>query len=395
MKTSARTKITVGTVVIIAVITFIVAVLSIGNREGWLSSKIDYCATFSRVDGLQAGSPVWLMGVRIGTVSDVLLPVDVSEEKVTVSMKIESRYKSRITSATYAQVKTQGVLGDKYISLSTDRNVKNPQPLKDGCFVRTSEPVDYLEMTRQGGDVVTNLASISNSLVDLLEGIENGEGVLGRLLADPEFGKTSVKDVESILASTENLLQRIDNADGFAGKILADKEYGERVSKDLEDTVSSLKYFVAQLGNEKTFAGRLLMESEENSSIIDDLKATTKAMKIVSEGLSNKEGALGKLLADKEDSEQIYEDIKSITSSLASISKKIDKGEGSLGGFVNDPAIYEGINDVIKGVQNSRIFKWFIRKKQREGEKLRLKEEKKILSEDSPYLESGNENERG
>ncbi len=382
MKTEIRTKITVGIVVAAAIVTFIIATLSIGNREGWLSSKTEYCATFTRVEGLQSGSPVWLMGVRIGSVDDVLLPDNPDEEKVTVKMEIESKYSSWITSATVAQIKTQGVLGDKYISLSVNKDIKDPVKVKDGCLINTSEPVDYQQMTRQGGDVVTNLASISSSLVSLLNSIEKGEGVLGKLLADPEFGQKSIKNIEVIIDDAKLLVAKINNSEGLAGKLIADEEYGNRVSKDLEEAVSSLRYFVEQLGNENTLAGRLLQTSEENSRIVDDLKATTNALKIVSEGLSKKEGLLGKLLADKEDSEKIYEDIRKITSNLASITEKIDRGEGSLGGFVNDPSVYEGISDIIKGVENSRIFKWYIRKKMKSGEKQRTEEVPGIQTED-------------
>lgn len=71
-------------------------------------------ARFTSVSGLKAGSSVQMAGVPVGSVGDIHL----DPKRLDAVVELQLRKDIRLTDDTIASIKTSGLIGDKYISLS-------------------------------------------------------------------------------------------------------------------------------------------------------------------------------------------------------------------------------------------------------------------------------------
>ncbi|MCB0322807.1 MAG: outer membrane lipid asymmetry maintenance protein MlaD [Bdellovibrionales bacterium] len=79
-------------------------------------------ARFANVAGLQVGAPVEIAGVQIGEVNNVKL----NETEALVSMQI--REGIAVRDDDIAQIRTKGIIGDKYIRISPGGSTEHLQP---------------------------------------------------------------------------------------------------------------------------------------------------------------------------------------------------------------------------------------------------------------------------
>jgi len=107
----------VGVFVVMALAFLFVGVFLIGNKDFLFSSTYRLQAEFQNVAGLNNGAAVRIGGIHQGTVKEIDLPSQ-PDEKVTVIMNVKSETRNIIKKDSRASIKTEGVLGDKYVEIS-------------------------------------------------------------------------------------------------------------------------------------------------------------------------------------------------------------------------------------------------------------------------------------
>ncbi|MDA3785648.1 MAG: outer membrane lipid asymmetry maintenance protein MlaD [Deltaproteobacteria bacterium] len=102
----------------------------------------DVSAEFNNVTGLKVGANVSMAGVEIGKVSGIRLTEDYMAH---VTLYLEKRVK--IAEDAIASIKTQGIIGDKFIKISQGGS---EDFLKDGDFLfETESTVDLEDLISQ------------------------------------------------------------------------------------------------------------------------------------------------------------------------------------------------------------------------------------------------------
>ena len=86
--------------------------LNLGGLELFGGNYYKVHASFTSVSGLKAGARVEIAGVQVGKVSRISLVND--EAEVVLSLKPEVK----IGSDVFASIKTQGIIGDKFVQLT-------------------------------------------------------------------------------------------------------------------------------------------------------------------------------------------------------------------------------------------------------------------------------------
>jgi phospholipid/cholesterol/gamma-HCH transport system substrate-binding protein len=94
-------------------------------------------ADFDDASGLKKGALVTIAGVNVGKVSNIRLT---KEQQAEVSLYLSKEVK--ITDDAIASIKTQGIIGDKYIRISQGGSSKD---LKDGGKITDTESAIDLE----------------------------------------------------------------------------------------------------------------------------------------------------------------------------------------------------------------------------------------------------------
>ena len=110
--------------------------IRLGKLELVGGDDVPVTAEFSTVSGLKQGANVEIAGVEIGKVDSI----DIRDYKAVVRMRV--RRGLRLQEDTIASVRTRGLIGDKYISLSPGASDRLIAP---GGKIRETESAVDLE----------------------------------------------------------------------------------------------------------------------------------------------------------------------------------------------------------------------------------------------------------
>jgi phospholipid/cholesterol/gamma-HCH transport system substrate-binding protein len=97
-------------------------------------------ARFSNIGGLKVGNEVQISGVVVGRVENIRL--DPEDYNVIINVSVWKDIK--LTDDTIASIKTSGLIGDKYVSLSPGGSDEILQP--GDMIIETLPPVDIEEL---------------------------------------------------------------------------------------------------------------------------------------------------------------------------------------------------------------------------------------------------------
>lgn len=105
---------TVGVFMVLGFLAFGYLALQLGE-VGWLSSGTTYSlqAEFTNVSGIKKGASVQVAGVVVGNVETIELGPD---NYAVLTMRLDNELQVPLDSI--ASVKSQGIIGDKYIQIS-------------------------------------------------------------------------------------------------------------------------------------------------------------------------------------------------------------------------------------------------------------------------------------
>ena len=123
-----------GIFVIIGLLCVAYLTIKLGKMELAAGNGYTVYARFSSVAGLRAGAGVEIAGVNVGKVTSISLEQNDEATLAVVTMKINAGIE--LTDSCIASVKTSGLIGDKYISLSPGGT---PELLEEGSEIVDTE----------------------------------------------------------------------------------------------------------------------------------------------------------------------------------------------------------------------------------------------------------------
>ena len=254
-------------------------------------SNYSFTVIFANVQGLNEGDDVNMLGKRIGKVSRA----KIIGQKIAVELSIDNSFAFKIPVDSKIEVKSEGLMGSKYVSINPGINDKK--------YILAGETVE--------GQREYDFSEITPGIVPITQDI----GVFARRLK-ATLGEEEKDRIRNTIFNIESLTSELD---GFV------KGYRDVLSKserqDLRDVVTNLRA-----------ASESIKKKVDN-----DLSQILSGFKNVSD--------------QSEDLKQAIINFKSSSESLSLSSKKfeniltkIDSGEGTLGKMVNDPGLYENLN---------------------------------------------------
>ncbi len=372
---SAR-DLSVGIVVTLAAAILAVAIFSIGSEQSLWVRKVPYKIRLTDTDGLQVGAPVRLVGVQVGTVTDIVFSEDPNQTEIDVMFNVDSAVRSRIRSDTRATLKVLSILGgDKFLQL-TPGSPSLPE-LPPGSTVSVPAEMGMAELQAIGATIADDLQSVTASLKIILDQLQNRQTVLGQALFDPNFGRETLGNIKDSVISARGILEKIEGGRGLAGRLLTDEEFADATLARIEGSLSRMESLLERLTDDKGLFMRALAPDGPANRILENLQAAAETLVKTAEGLKEGKGVAGRLVSDEAYAEEVLGNLKQVTTDLKEITGKLNRGEGAAGAFINDPSIYTDVQDVLRGVQKSRMMSWLIRHYREKGETDRLNEEKK------------------
>lgn len=200
-------KIRLGLFVVGGLVLFVLTIFIIGKQNNLFNSVIKVNTTFYNVSGLQVGNNVRFSGINVGTVGHIHI---LNDTTVRVEMLIKTSVQQFIKTDSEVAIGSEGLIGDKLLSIS--HGSTHAKMVKDGHSLVSSEPVDTdaiiasLEVTAMNAEV------ISMELAEIMEGINRGEGTLGRLIKDTTIADNLSKTMQNLKSSTKGLDENMNAA---------------------------------------------------------------------------------------------------------------------------------------------------------------------------------------
>lgn len=285
------------------------------------------------VAGLATGAPVRLDGVEIGNVDRItLVPREHGKtpdklHNVEIGMRLDRRYQSDILTDSVATLVTEGLLGNRYVNIQRGYT---GVALKDGQTVPGGEEKAIKEVVERSADVLANLNALSDQVKDLINGVKNGQGTLGKLITDDQ----AYRHLNGILAKGEQIANTVQSGQGTVGKLVMTDEMGNKV----ENTVDQVNTILADLRAQKGTLGKLLYDP----TLYDQAKeALTNGNAVLGDVRAGK-GTLGKLATD----ETLYNKLRDTSSNLSEATSKLNKNDNTVGKIFNDPQLYDNLTNL-------------------------------------------------
>lgn len=361
----------VGLLVLAALGVFALAIFLVGERRNLFRSKNEYSIFLDSVTGLGTGSNVQLDGVNVGSVSDIVLAEDVRQSQIEVRVKVDSRYAGRIREDSMARTRTLGLLGDKYIEISSGSPTFPEVP--EGGPIGTAPVTDVDKLRTSGEDLIQNVTRITEQLTAILGRMERGEGLLGELTRDVEPDRKVTTEFLSTLESIRGMFDDLRAGQGPVPRLLNDAAMGVK----LENTVTRLDRLLESAERGDGALSMLLTDTAQKERLARSLESIERSaanLESVSAELKGTSGLLPRLVNDKEYGEALTTELKSLVENLNRVAEKLDRGEGSAAKIINDPQLYQAMKDIVVGVNESAILRRLIQNRQKKGAEKRLKE---------------------
>ncbi len=137
----AKLELIVGVFVLIGVVCLGYLSIKLGKLELIGGDLYEVDAAFNSASGLKAGATVEIAGVEVGRVRSIVLKDDLAIVRLAVQNSV------RLYSDTFASIKTRGIIGEKFLSLSPGGG---GEPLQAGGTIRDTESgLDLEELVSQ------------------------------------------------------------------------------------------------------------------------------------------------------------------------------------------------------------------------------------------------------
>ena len=106
----------VGLFVLLGLVCVSYLAVKLGKMEVFTGQGFELSAHFDSVSGLRVGADVELAGVPVGRVVGISLDPDPMRNQAVVRLRLEKDL--QLSDDSIASVRTSGLIGDKYVSLS-------------------------------------------------------------------------------------------------------------------------------------------------------------------------------------------------------------------------------------------------------------------------------------
>jgi phospholipid/cholesterol/gamma-HCH transport system substrate-binding protein len=126
-----------GVFVTAGLVLFISTIYFVGKQKNIFGNTFHLSAAFKTVSGLKVGNNVRFSGINIGNVSDVELLTDTS---VMVDLVIRKKYQEFIKKDAKASIGSDGLMGDKVLTISPG-TVGN-SPVKNGDIILVKNAIE-------------------------------------------------------------------------------------------------------------------------------------------------------------------------------------------------------------------------------------------------------------
>ena len=279
----------IGLIFVLSIVIFVGGLLYIQDIS-IKKSKYTFTVMFENVQGLHVGDQVDMLGKKIGKVTKTRFMA----QKIAVELAIDNSFSFSIPIDSKIEVKSEGIIGSKFISITPGYNRKDY--ILPGTIVEGLREFDLTEITPDIVPMTQDLSAFARQLKAIL-GKEEGDKI-----------RLTIKNIESFTAQLDSLISA------------KDRNNFQITMKNMRDVTAELK---EGINNEIDKLDQMLNSFKAVTDKSDELSTTISELRKSSESFS------------------------SLTQKLDLILTKMEKGEGTLGKLINKDTLHENMNGLV------------------------------------------------
>jgi len=164
-------------------------------------------------------------------------------------MRVDARFREYILNDSTASLVTEGLLGNRYVNVTRG---ETGLPIGDNGEVKGAEEKAMKEVVERSAEVLGNLNALSDDISELIQGVKEGKGSLGKFLTDEQ----AYNHLNNMLAKGDTMLANIQAGQGTLGKIVTSDEMYTKVDKGLDN----VNVILADVRAQKGTIGKLMYD---------------------------------------------------------------------------------------------------------------------------------------
>ena len=181
---------------------------SIQGGENLFHRKHPLRSMFTNVQGVVGGAPVWFQGVEVGAVKSLDFVTEGDTSRVLVRLDINDEAWPRIRKDSHVRIQALNLFGEKFIEVTPGS--ARGAAVQENDLLPSEKPTDVTELMERGSGIVDQLAHATTDLAALLKKVRNGEGTLGKIANSSELYDALV----STTRRTDTLVAHLDASQG-------------------------------------------------------------------------------------------------------------------------------------------------------------------------------------
>ncbi len=288
-----QNEIKIGLTIVIAMLVAIIG-FRVMQDVPLFRPSLQLYTSFERVDGVSAGTSVYMSGVKVGSVNRIRLA---GPDSVVVVLNLS--YTEGIPVGSRAFIEPADLIGGKRVRID---HSGGDEMIPDGGYIRgVYEYGAFAELQEFADDLKPDIQRTTGSLAGVLEQIDD-------MLT--EGGK---EDIRQTIGALNQSSQQVN-------RILQNR------SADLEESIIHLRQVMANLDTLSAGSHKQLEE------ILANLETTSSELGVISGELSG------------------------VSTELHVMMQQINSGDGTLGRLIHDPSLYQNLDSLAINLKNvSRI----------------------------------------
>jgi ABC-type transporter Mla subunit MlaD len=299
-----------GLIAIVAIVGICVATLKYARVGALRGDRIRLYAQVGAARGVLKGSEVWLMGQKVGKITEIRFRSPSESDtstRVLVEMEVLDKYRPAMHRDAEAQIRPGGsMIGAMVLYLSAGS--AGAPIIRDGDTVRAKAQTDAESATAQFGAVTKELPAVIGNLKTIRSELDSSGGSIGAMRS----AGVQRAPLQSAMASVGRLRRRLSDGRGSVGRIL-DGDLAARAQR----VVSRADSVRALVGSSTTSLGRFRRDSTLMSEVADIRDELAK----VRASLAESRGTAGRIARDSAVFSALGEAHREMTLLLADLKK--------------------------------------------------------------------------
>ena len=295
MEKSTNQKIRLGIFVIIGSLFFIATVYFIGNKQNMFNKTTTINATFSNINGLQAGNNIRFSGITVGTVKDIIIEND---STIRVNMMIEEEVLSHIKKDAIASIGTDGLVGNMVVNITPGK--KSTESVKEGDRILSENKMFTEKIMKTLNSSTNNIQIITDNLAKMTSQMNEGKGTIGMLLKDEQLSKDfketvyylkiTSKSASVSISNLNSIITSLNNKNNVVG-VINDTAVANNIKKTITNLEKSSEKFDLVLNN----LNGTVTNIKDGKGALNYLSNDPKLVKKIDSTMTNINQASGRL----------------------------------------------------------------------------------------------------